>query len=58
MCSPADDEHIYNVKDQAQEMRRHKRHGAKSVVSTSSTIPLEEIKRRVALEAFRNKEKV
>lgn len=32
--------------------------GARSIMSTSSTIPPEEIKRRVALEAFRKKEKV
>uniref|UniRef100_A0A1I7XNR6 Non-specific serine/threonine protein kinase n=1 Tax=Heterorhabditis bacteriophora TaxID=37862 RepID=A0A1I7XNR6_HETBA len=34
------------------------RTGAESVVSTKSTIPPEEIKRRVALEKLRNKEKI
>ncbi|KHJ75458.1 hypothetical protein OESDEN_24926, partial [Oesophagostomum dentatum] len=37
--------------------RPRKGHGAPSVTSTTSTIPPEEIKRRVALEKFRNKEK-
>ncbi|CAI4227602.1 unnamed protein product [Auanema sp. JU1783] len=37
---------------------KSKRKGARSIMSTTSTIPLEEVKRRVALEAFRNKEKV
>lgn len=47
-----------DAEDQEHQKRVQKKTGTRSVVSTSTSIPMEEIKRRVALEAFRKKEKV